>query len=225
MNKTSSLKIIGAVITIALAFSLGFVNYQISEKAKLSNDTDDYGPDGLSPTYDLNWLGGNVTLSEVKTAAGLSQPAYLPAGTSSPQIKHLRNTSLAALIYTNPNLKRIIGYEQDVQIVILAEKDGSTFADYLNVKKPTATVTTTIDGREEVSTFDIPVTKPTNVNRPSTEISVAGNPGYGYAPIDTSELRDTGRVQWWSKDGTHYQILANLPLQELLKIAESMPSV
>jgi hypothetical protein len=216
MQKTSTLKIIGAIITIAIAFSLSLANYQISEQAKMNNVSGDHGSGGLSGKYDLNWLGRDATLSEVKTAVGLSQPTYLPSGTSSPQIKIHESGFLAALIYTNPNLKRIIGYEQDVQIVILAEKDGTSFADFLNEKQPTATVTMTKDGREEVRTVDIPVTQP-NMNRPSTEVSVAGNLGYGHEPLDTSKLQDSGRVHWWGKDGIHYQILANLPLQELQK--------
>jgi hypothetical protein len=219
----SSLKTIGAIVTIAIALSLGFVSYQINGNAKPSDDTASHGIGALSPTYDLDRLGRDATLSEVKTSAGLSQPTYLPSGTSPPQIKLKENTSLAVLIYTNPNLKRIIGYEQDVQIVILAEKDGSSFEDFLKVNEPTVTVTMTKDGREEVRTVDVPATRQT-LSRAS-EVSISGNPGYGYDPSATAERQGgSGRVQWWSEDGIHYQILANLPLQELVRIAESMPS-
>jgi hypothetical protein len=107
--------------------------------------------------------------------------------------------------------------------VILAERDGSSFADFLEEKKPTVTVTMTKDGREEVRIVDVPA--PRQILSRANEVSIAGNPGYGYDPAVTAEREGgSGRVQWWSKEGIHYQILANLPLQELIKIAESMQS-
>ncbi|MBI2938405.1 MAG: DUF4367 domain-containing protein [Thaumarchaeota archaeon] len=205
---------IGALITVVLAMSIGFLSQPTHEI-----ETKD-GMMPLMPTYDLNGVGSDATLSNVQAAIGLNYPAYLPSGTSSPQVKLREDNSLAALIYTNPNLKRIIGYQQDVQIVILAERDGTSFETFRTTEsKPTVTITE--DGKER--TVGVPV-KTVGLNR-SRVVSVAGNPGYGYDPLDVPEWHDSGRVQWWTKEGIHYEILADIPLQELLKIAESMQHV
>lgn len=206
----STLKIIGALVTIALALSFSFANYPVSEVKQEEHET------LLMPVFDLNNVGRNVMLSEVQSTLKLSQPTFLPSGTSLPQVKLRDNNALAALIFTNSHLDKIIGYEQDVQIVILAERDGTSF-ETVKLTSAQPTVTVIKDGKETI--VDVPVHR-IGVNR-STLVSINGHPGYGYEPMYTP-IQDCGKVQWWSKDGIHYQILANLPLQDLVKIAESM---
>jgi hypothetical protein len=211
----SNLKIIGAIVTITLAISIGFASHQ-SYGSKQEN-----GELTLQAIYDLNRIGKNATASELQVLTGLRQPTYLPLGTSSPQIKLRDDNSVAAIIYTNPRFNKIAGYRQDVQILILAMKDGTSFETYqTTVPKPTITVIK--DGKETTVEPKIYVL---GANR-TRLISIAGTPGYGYDPVHTPEFNDFGRVQWWSKTSNiHYEILADLPLQELVRIAASMQYV
>ncbi|MCL4435606.1 MAG: DUF4367 domain-containing protein [Thaumarchaeota archaeon] len=212
----SNLKIIGAIITITLAISIGFVASHQSYGFTRGN-----GELTLQAIYDLNRIGKNVTTSELQVSTGLRQPTYLPLGTSSPQIKLRDDNSIAVIIYTNPRINRIVGYQQEVQILILAMKDGTSFETFqTTVPKPTMTVIK--DGKETIVEPKVYVL---GANR-TRLVSIAGTPGYGYDPVHTAEFNDFGRVQWWSKtSGIHYEILADLPLQELVRIAASIQYV
>jgi|SRR3989304_7337139 len=206
----SKLKALGAVITITIAILSNVIVYSAG-----NTDKKEVNPfAGLTLEYDLDTIGRISTLADVSQMK-LSQPDYLPLGTSLDRARIL-NDSIAVLMFTNPHLKRIDGYEQDVQIVILAQKDGTSFATY-RTRESKPIVTIIENGTER--TVDIPVVQ--LVPNRSRIVSVAGNLGSGYDPIEIQGWHDKGKVQWWS-EGIHYQILANLPLNELIRIAESM---
>jgi hypothetical protein len=174
----------------------------------------------LMPTYDLDNVGREATPSEVTASSNLGQPRYLPSGTSLSKAKLIDGGSLGVLIYTNPELDRIRFYRQDVQLVIIAQRDGTSLESFERVLATENHQTLTIidkDGNQH--TENLPVEwVVTNRSRP---VSVGGIPGYGYDPIYTP-VQDNGEVQWWT-DGIHYEVIANLPVQELVKIAESIP--
>src|SRR3972149_6003321 len=194
----SKLKILGIIVTIALSISSTLA---LAPQPKLVNSTDHGLQSGLTPMYDFNTLGRNVAPLDLQSFANLYQPTYLPVGTSLPQAKLSDDNSIAALVYTNMNLKRINGYVQNVQIVILAQKDGTSFETYrMNETKPKVTI---IEKGTEY-TMDVPL-HVSSLNRVRL-ISIAGNPGIGYDPVNTADWQDKGRVQWWS-GGIHYMIL------------------
>lgn len=224
---------IGAVI-VAVALALSTTSSAVSQSAMDANvqpvvkDVETrYGGRGLSPIFDLNYAGRDATLSEVMGSFKLGQPTYLPSGTSLPQVKMSNDGSYSALIYTNPSLPRIDLYKQDVHLVILAEKDGTTFEEYkklLEKYSKTGFYNTTVtlidkDGNQYIRNATEYV-----VVQDRTIISVAGNPGIGAEPMYTP-VQEDGRVQWWTTDGVHYEVIANLPVQELLRIAESIQYV
>lgn len=190
-------------------------------------ETKSGGACGLIAAYDLNLAGKSATLSEVMASAKLAQLTYLPLGSSQPQIKMSDDGNLAVLIYTNPKLARIDFYKQDVQIVIISEKDGTSFEDYKrDYDKYTKTgyYPVTITVTEKNGTQQIVNTTKYVVVPNRAIVSVAGNPGFATEQMHTT-VHENGRVQWWTSDGIHYQVIANLPVQELLKIAELMPGI
>lgn len=228
----SSLKIIvalvaiGAIIVVALAFPDSSASQPMKDSQSLQDvEAKSGGAGGLRPVVDLATAGRSATLSEVMTSTRLGQPAYLPSGSSQPQIRMRDDGSLAVLIYTNPKLPRIDFYEQDVQLVIIAKKDGTSFESFKKVYDkypktgyyPTTVTVTDKDGKHQIINTTDYVTVP---NR--AIVSVAGNPGFVTEPMYTP-VHENGRVQWWTSDGIHYIIIANISGQELLKIANSIP--
>ncbi len=230
LNIVGAAVAIGAVIVIALTLSMtsSAVSQSPTEDLRLAKVVEaKFSGRGLSPVFDLNDAGSDAALSEVMNSFRLSQPTYLPSGTSQPQVKISNDGSYSALIYTNPRLPRIGSYKQDVQLVILAEKDGTSFEEYkiyLEKYSKTGFYNTTVtlidkDGNQYTKN----VTEYVVVQNRSL-ISVAGNLGIGAEPM-YAPVQEDGRVQWWSKEGIHYEVIANLPVQELLRIAESIQHV
>jgi hypothetical protein len=224
----SNLKILGTAITIwtiisvaAIALSTTSSTASQSGKDHLATDIQTGHPETLlRPVYDLNDIGRDATLSEVTDSLRLGRPTYLPSGTSLPQARLRDDNSIAAIIYTNPDLQRLSGYKQSVQIVILAQRDGTSFESFERFLSARSQPTITVIDKDG-NTYTTNATEHVIGMNRSRLVSVAGNPGYGYDPMHTP-VQDNGQVQWWSKEGIHYYVIANLPLQELVKIAESM---
>lgn len=218
-----SVTIVAVIITFVLASSPTIATGQSTVKEIQRVEEVDLGPQGtmLIPVYDLNNAGRNALLTEVTASIKLSEPSNLPSETLLSQVKLHADGDLAVLAYTNPHLTRISGYLQDVQLVIIAQRDGTSlesFEEFLATKNKQQKLTV-IDKEGKEHTENI-VTHWIAVNR-SMSVSVGGVQGYGYEPLYTP-VHDNGEVQWWSKDGIHYQVIANLPLQDLINIAESI---
>ncbi|MCL4437383.1 MAG: DUF4367 domain-containing protein [Thaumarchaeota archaeon] len=232
-----SLKVIGSVITVGaiiiavVALALSSTGFSATIHSSpvvarpVSNGEIEYQSGTLRPTYNLDYAGRDATPSEVMASSRLGQPTYLPEGTSLSKVKMVDDGSLAVLTYTNPKLERIGFYTQDVQIVIIAQRDGTSlesFQKILAIENQQTQTITIIDKDGNQHTENLPVT--TVVPNRAQPIMVGSVPGYGYDPIYTP-IQDKGDIQWWSREGIHYEVIANLPLQELVKIAESIPHI
>ena len=53
------------------------------------------------------------------------------------------------------------------------------------------------------------------------QVRVSGVPGFGHEPGDVGVVHYNGMVQWWL-EGVFYFVTGDLPVEELLRIAESM---
>lgn len=210
--KLSRLHVVGMFIVTAVA-----VYSSISISSLAFDRTEDINlATGLMMKLDLDKVGRTTTLSEVETSMNLKQPLYLPPKTSLYQVKVIDNKA-AILMYKNQDIGSITVYRPDVQIVVLAQKDDTSFETHKSESEPKVTIIE--DGKESI--VNVQVVK-IGENR-SRIVTISGNLGFGYGPADLP-WHDSGRVQWWS-GGIHYQVLADLPLEELIKIAESIPNI
>ncbi len=163
-------------------------------------------------------LGVTLELDDARTSIKLdfSLPTYLPEGSVLSEIR-VRDGKSVALIYDNKDLPPIPQYVDEIEILILILRDETTFEG--SAVEPTIQVTVAVTDETGTTTMVENVTG-VGADRQVT-VSVNGAHGRGYGPADLAGFHDSGRVEWWD-NGIHYEVLADIPLEQLLEIAESM---
>jgi len=139
-------------------------------------------------------FGEWVSLAEAERRVPfrILQPAYLPEG-----------VTLARVMTGKPDKR-----PKERQAVALVYSDGLTIIQNPEPNPPQAKF------------FEQVKNTP-----PFVVLEVNGSRVIGHEPVDTTALGGTvhnpGAVMWWT-DGKRYQVIADMPLEELLRIAESL---
>ena len=163
-------------------------------------------------------LGRISAIDDARSSIDLdfNLPTYVPKGSILSEIR-VRDGKSVALVYDNENLRPIPQYVDDVEILILILRDETTFES--SAVEPTIQVTVAVTDETGTRTLVENVTG-IGADRQVT-LSVNGASGRGYGPADLAGFHDSGRVEWWD-NGIHCEVLADMPLEQLLRIAESM---
>jgi len=165
--------------------------------------------------------GARVSLKDTGTPVDPSQagkilgikvlPLYMPAGTEIYQAR-LKKDALT-LVFKNPNLRKLPFFKEDVEILL--------FISRRPLPQPsTATIVTqTYTVLEEGHTITITVTRsvPTYWSMVLREVEINGNPGYA-----AESIGNVPAIVVWHDGNYTYTLRAYLPVEELLKIANSI---
>ncbi|HKM75136.1 MAG TPA: NrfD/PsrC family molybdoenzyme membrane anchor subunit [Candidatus Bathyarchaeia archaeon] len=146
----------------------------------------------------ISTLGESVSINDVGSAVKfqVEKPLRIPMGSSLDNVRVGNNGELVALLYVNPTVPTISMYASGVGFAILEMVDP----------KPDA--------------------PPSYLPNGFKRVKVNLNSGFGReASGEEFDNRDEpGQLQWW-QGGVHFVILANLPIEQLKEIAESMEPI
>ena len=172
---------------------------------------------------DANYLiaGARVSLKDTGTPVDPSQaekilgikvlPTYVPAGTEICQAR-LKEGALT-IVFKNPNLRKLPFFKEDVEILL--------FISRRPLPQPsTATIVTrTYTVLKEGHTTTITVTRsaPNYWSMVLRKIEINGNPGYAAESVSNAPA-----IVIWHDGNYTYTLRAYLPVNELMKIANSI---
>ena len=138
-------------------------------------------------------------------------PAYLPAGTEIYQAR-LKEGALT-IVFRNPNLRRLPFFEDDVEILL--------FISRRPLPQPsTATIVTrtyTVVKEGHITTITVTQSAPNYWSMVLRKIEVNGNPGYA-----AESMGNVPAIVIWHDGNYTYTLRAYLPVEELIKIANSI---
>lgn len=143
----------------------------------------------------LSNLGESVSLDEAKSMApfAILTPQHLPEGSALKDVRVADGGKVVSLLYTNPRLTPLSIYTSDVAVAVLLSSD--------------------------------PLQSSPPVYLPSgfTNVSINGSQGFAREPVvqGFAGVVEPGQLQWW-RDAARCSIFANLSLDDLKVIAESM---
>jgi hypothetical protein len=205
------------LVLVAGTLALGFYS---ENRGTVQTSTLDGANNALSPApFPMTNLGNVATLDQARQFIGVnfSYPTFTPAATTLSQIRV--REGVVALIYENPTLPNLSTYSSG-KIILLILKDNSSYTDPTTYRS-VQTETTVIAGNGSTTT----VTSAITPLSPSYQlVTVSGHPGWAFSPTTLSNgLHEDGRIEWWA-GSVHYVILAELPANILVQIAESMNS-
>ena len=143
-------------------------------------------------------LGNSISVEDVNSTARfrVEKPTRMPVGSKLDDVRVGNKGELVTLLYVNPTLPNISMYTAPVSVAILQMAD---------------------------SKFNTP---PTYLPNGFQRVKVNSNSGFAREAGSTEfDNRDEpGQLQWW-RSGVHFVILANLPIEQLRQIAESMEPI
>ena len=143
-------------------------------------------------------LGESVSINDAKSMAKfqVAKPARIPRESALDDVRVGNNGELVTLLYVNPTTPTIPMYAPEVGFAILEMADPK---------------------------LDAP---PTYLPNGFKRVKVNSNNGFAREPSDAEfdDRNEPGQLQWWQK-GVHFVILANLPIEQLKQIAESMEPI
>ncbi|MDG6999736.1 MAG: hypothetical protein JRN15_11540 [Nitrososphaerota archaeon] len=173
------------------------------------------------PMIPVQSLGNVSTLSQARIAIGVdfSIPTYLPQGMQLESIRVMENTVTLVFYDRNISFPKIPFYD-NASLIIAILRDNSSYPG-ASTPPPSPSVSVSENGvvtSENVQVFTQKVS--------ATPVTVSGHPGWGINPptniIQSNGFgfQNAGMLQWWST--VHYVIIADIPFQQLLPVAESM---
>lgn len=146
----------------------------------------------------ISTLGQSISIKDARSMAKfqVEKPARIPRGSSLDDVRIENNGELITLLYVNPTVPTIPMYTSDVCFAILEMGDPKLDAP--------------------------PIYLPNGFKR----VKVNLNSGFARESSDAEfDNRDEpSQLQWW-QNGVHFVILANLPVEQLRQIAESMEPI
>ena len=149
-------------------------------------------------TVPISNLGETVSINEVMSMAQfqVEQPTRMPGGSRLDDVRVGNNGELVTLLYVNPNVPSISMYAPAVGFAILEMADPNL------------------------------ETSPTYLPIGFTRVKVNLNTGLAREPsgVEFDNRSEPGQLQWW-QGGVHFVILANLPIEQIRQIAESMEPI
>jgi hypothetical protein len=172
------------------------------------------GQTGFRPMLTVNSLGPITTLDQARNSIGVSfsLPATLPSGATLVNVR--ARTGLAAVVYYEKSLPQIPFYD-NATVLVLILRDNSSFSRVpTSANQPNVYVSqgNTNNSRNVPTHSEGPILK---------AVTISGHQGWGSNPSDLKAFHDSGRLDWWANN-VHYVILADLPLDTLVAIAQSM---
>ncbi|MGO9646219.1 MAG: NrfD/PsrC family molybdoenzyme membrane anchor subunit [Candidatus Bathyarchaeia archaeon] len=146
----------------------------------------------------ISTLGESVSINDARLIAKfqVEKPARIPIGSSLDDVRVGNNGQLVTLLYVNPTIPTISMYASDVSFAILEMRDP----------KPDAP----------------PIYLPNGFKRVKVNLNSGFAREASGAEFDNRD--EPGQLQWW-QGGVHFVILANLPIEQLKQIAESMEPI
>jgi len=149
-------------------------------------------------TVPISTLGESVSVTDVRSMAKfqVEKPAKMPMGSKLDDVRVGNNGKLVTLLYVNPTVPKISMYASDVGFVILEMADPK---------------------------LDTP---PTYLPNGFKRVNVKLNSGFAreFSGAEFDNRDEPGQLQWW-EGGVHFVLLANLPIEQLRQIAESMEPI
>jgi len=123
------------------------------------------------------------------------RPSSIPTGSLLNEIRVGNNGELVTLLYANPIIPSISLYGPNVGFAILQMTDPK---------------------------LNMPSYLPNGFKR----VKINVNSGFGResGKLEFYDRNEPGQLQWW-QGGVHFVILANLPIEQLKNIAESMEPI
>ncbi len=217
---SGNMKIVSLAAVLVLVAGTLVLGFYSENRGTVQTSTLDGANNALSPApFPVTNLGNIATLDQARQIIGVnfSSPTFTPATTTLSQVR--AREGVVALIYDNPSLPNLTTYSSG-KVIILILKDNSSYADpstYANVRTQTTVIVQ--NGSTTTVTSAITPLSPTY-----QLVTVSGHPGWAFSPTTLSNgLHEDGRIEWWA-GSVHYVILAELPANILVQIAESMNS-
>jgi Ni/Fe-hydrogenase subunit HybB-like protein len=143
-------------------------------------------------------FGKSVSVIDAGSVAKfqVEKPARIPRGSQLDEVRVGSNGELVTLLYANPSLPKISMYTGDVGVAILEMIEP----------RPSASPAYLPEGFKRVT-----------INR---------NDGFAKeaSTSDFYDRQEPGQLQWWQGE-VHFVVLANLPIEQLKEIAESMEPI
>jgi hypothetical protein len=146
----------------------------------------------------VSTLGESVSINDVRSIVKfqVEKPVRIPMGSSLDDVRVGNNGKLVTLLYVNQAIPTISMYASGVGFAILEMVD----------LKPGAP----------------PIYLPNGFKRVKVNLNSGFAREASGAEFDNRD--EPGQLQWW-QDGVHFVILANLPIEQLKQIAESMEPI
>jgi len=149
-------------------------------------------------TVPISNLGESVSLDDVRSMATfqVEKPARMPRGSKLNDVRVGNDGELVALLYSNPAVPTISMYAPAVGFAILEMADPK-------MESP-----------------------PTHLPNEFQRVNVKLNSGFAResSRADFDNRDEPAQLQWW-QGGVHFIMLANLPVEQLRQIAESMEPI
>ena len=146
----------------------------------------------------ISTLGESVSINDTRSMVKfqVEKPARIPIGSSLDDVRVGKNGELVTLLYVNPIVPTMSMYASGVGFAILEMLDTKLNAP------------------------------PTYLPNEFKRVTVNLNSGFAReasgAEFDNRD--EPSQLQWW-QGGVHFVILANLPIEQLKQIAESMEPI
>jgi hypothetical protein len=143
-------------------------------------------------------FGESVSVIDASSVAKfqVEKPARMPSGSKLDEVRVGNNGELVTLLYANPTLPKISMYLADVGVAILE----------MTEPRPNAS----------------PAYLPEGFKR----VTINQNDGFAReaSASDFYNREEPGQLQWW-QGAVHFVVFANLPIEQLKEIAESMEPI
>lgn len=143
-------------------------------------------------------LGESVSVNDARSMAKfqVEKPARMPRGSRLDDIRVGNNGELVTLLYVNPTVPTISMYAPAVGFAILEMADPKL------------------------------ETSPTYLPNGFKRVKVNLNSGFARESngVEFDNRSEPGQLQWWH-GGIHFVMLANLPIEQIRQIAESMEPI
>jgi uncharacterized membrane protein len=148
-------------------------------------------------TVPISNLGDSASVNDAKSMAKFQVeiPARMPRGSKLDDVRVGNNGELVTLLYVNPTIPTISMYAPAVGFAILEMVDPK---------------------------LDTPSYLPNGFTR----VKVNMNSGFAResSGAEFDNRNEPGQLQWW-QGGVHFVMLANLPIEQIRQIAESMEPI
>lgn len=167
------------------------------------------------------YLGKKVSIDEAKQNAkfDMKVPTALPESTSLKNVFLSEDANRALILYSNPTMKVIKGPAGTLSISaeIVIEMGSMETNPIPGLKEPIPPIRVFVQeaDRPELEVAQIPQ------DADFTFVTINGIEGVGRETKVAGGIHQPASIAWWSNN-TYYIISADLPLQALLRIAESM---